>query len=76
MSISETCNHIFEATTALYHKHDDVNAHVENPYPECTIENLLFTKNWIDEEYRKGRTTTISEEEMFKLVREYMPELF
>ena len=48
MSISETCNHIFEATTALYHKHDDVNAHVENPYPECTIENLLFTKNWID----------------------------
>ena len=48
MSNSETCNHIFEATTALYHKHDDVNAHVENPYPECTIENLLFTKNWID----------------------------
>ena len=48
MSISETCNHIFEATTALYHKHDDVNAHVKNPYPECTIENLLFTKNWID----------------------------
>lgn len=32
----------------MYHKHDDVNAHVENPYPECTIENLLFTKNWID----------------------------
>ena len=48
MSISETWNHIVEATTALYHKHDDVNAHVENPYPECTIENLLFTKNWID----------------------------
>lgn len=32
----------------MYHKHDDVNAHVENPYPECTIENLLFPKNWID----------------------------
>lgn len=48
MSISETCNRIFEATTLLYHKHDDVDARVENPYPERTIENLLFTKNWID----------------------------
>ena len=37
---------------------------------------IVTIKNWIDEEYRKGRTTTISEEEMFKLVREYMPELF
>ena len=35
-----------------------------------------FTKNWIDEEYKKGRTTTISEEEMLRLVKEYMPELF
>lgn len=48
MSISETCNRIFEATTLLYHKYDDVDARVENPYPERTIENLLFTKNWID----------------------------
>ena len=37
---------------------------------------IVTIKNWIDEEYRKGRTTTISEEEMFKLVTEYMPELF
>ncbi len=37
---------------------------------------IVTIKNWIDDEYRKGRTTTISEEEMFKLVREYMPELF
>ncbi len=48
MSISQTCNHIFDATTELYHKHDNVDARVENPYPECTLENLLFTKNWID----------------------------
>ena len=37
---------------------------------------IVTIKNWIDEEYRKGRTTTISEEEMFRLVKEYMPELF
>lgn len=37
---------------------------------------IVTIKNWIDEEYRKGRTTTISEEEMLRLVKEYMPELF
>lgn len=37
---------------------------------------IVTIKNWIDEEYRNGRTTTISEEEMFRLVREHMPELF
>lgn len=37
---------------------------------------IVAIKNWIDEEYRGGRTTTISEEEMFKLVKEHLPELF
>ena len=37
---------------------------------------IVAIKNWIDEEYKKGRTTTISEEEMLRLVKEYMPELF
>ena len=37
---------------------------------------IVTIKNWIDEEYRKGRTTTISEEEMLRLVKEHMPELF
>lgn len=37
---------------------------------------IMAIKNWIDEEYRQGRTTTISDEELFKLVREHMPELF
>lgn len=36
---------------------------------------IVMIKNWIDEEYSKGRTTTISEEELYRLVRQYMPEL-
>ena len=48
MSISETCKHIFEATTAFFHKHDDVKSPVEKPHPPGTIEKHLFTKNWID----------------------------
>lgn len=39
---------IFAQTTSLYHKTDDVDAHVENPYPEGSIEATLFAKNWID----------------------------
>ena len=48
MSFSETCNHIFWATTLLYHRYDDVDATVENPYEERTINYFLFLKNWID----------------------------
>ncbi len=48
MNFSENCNHIFWATTQLYHKHDDVDATVENPYEERTINYFLFLKNWID----------------------------
>ncbi len=36
---------------------------------------IITIKNWIDEEYRQGRTTTISDEELFALVRQHMPEL-
>ena len=48
MNFSETCNHIFDDTTLLYHRYDDVDAVVENPYAERTIEYFLFLKNWID----------------------------
>ncbi|OGV58926.1 MAG: 2-isopropylmalate synthase [Lentisphaerae bacterium GWF2_52_8] len=37
---------------------------------------LAQIKNWIDEEYRKGRVTCISDDEMLTMVRQYMPELF
>lgn len=48
MDFSEKCNHIFWNTTQLYHKFDSIDAKVENPYEEGTIEASLFTKNWID----------------------------
>ncbi len=48
MNFSETCNRIFWDTTMLYHKSDNVDAVVENPYEERTINYFLFLKNWID----------------------------
>lgn len=48
MKFSEISNKIFWETTLLYHTHDNVDAQVENPYKERTINYFLFLKNWID----------------------------
>lgn len=37
---------------------------------------VLKVKKWIDEEYESGRTTSISDQEMVALVKEYIPEVF
>lgn len=37
---------------------------------------ILAIKNWIDEEYRTGRTTTISEHEMLSQAKRHLRELF
>lgn len=37
---------------------------------------LLSVKNWIDEEYKAGRITNISDDEMLVQVKKYLPELF
>ena len=39
---------IFNRSIADYHKKNNVDATMDNPYPEGTIENLLYLKNWID----------------------------
>ena len=44
------------------------DVHKDNP-------GIVLIKNWIDEQYRAGRTTTISDEELLSLIRENMPEL-
>ncbi len=36
---------------------------------------IMEIKSWIDREYKNGRTTSISDEELHSLVREFMPEL-
>lgn len=39
---------IFEQSISDYHKYDDVNHPIENPYEKGSIEHLLYAKNWVD----------------------------
>lgn len=48
MEWSEKCLAIFEESTNKYHITDNIDAAIENPYPEKSIESFLYTKNWID----------------------------
>lgn len=48
MDFVEKCNKIFRETTELYHEYDNIDAAVENPYAENSIDGRLFRKNWID----------------------------
>lgn len=48
MNFTELSNSIFEKTIVDYHKTDNVDAPINNPYPEKTIEYYLYLKNWID----------------------------
>ena len=45
---SEKCCLIFERATNDYHKTDNVDASICNPYEEKSIEFYLYLKNWID----------------------------
>jgi hypothetical protein len=48
MNFSKEANKIFDQVITDYHKKDNIDALIENPYPEKTIENILYLKNWID----------------------------
>ena len=48
MNFAETCNRIFWNTTQYYHRFDQVDASLENPYSAGSIEYYLCLKNWID----------------------------
>ena len=48
MTFSDKCNRIFRNVCLDYHKHDDVNACLQNPYTRLTIEYSLYKKCWID----------------------------
>ncbi len=39
---------IFEKAISDYHRQDDVDAPIQNPYNAGTIESDLYLKNWID----------------------------
>ena len=47
MQIS-TAISIFKQAIMDYHQFDDVNHPVKNPYPNGSLEFLLYQKNWID----------------------------
>ena len=39
---------VFEKSIHDYHRKDDVNAPIQNPFPPGSFESLLYLKNWID----------------------------
>lgn len=45
---TENCNRIFAQSIDDYHRFDDVDRQIANPYPEKSFEHLLYLKNWID----------------------------
>lgn len=48
MNFVELSNRIFSTAVQDYHKTDNVDAPIHNPYAEGTIEYDLYLKNWID----------------------------
>lgn len=48
MTFTELCNPIFVQSINDYHKTDNVDAPISNPYRMETIEYRLYLKNWID----------------------------
>ncbi|MBQ9386819.1 MAG: DUF4254 domain-containing protein [Bacteroidaceae bacterium] len=48
MSFSQESFEVFERAIADYHKEDNVDTPICNPYKEKSIEFYLYLKNWID----------------------------
>ena len=46
--ISNSALGIFQRSVADYHKHDNINQPIKNPYAESDLSHLLYKKNWID----------------------------
>ena len=41
-------NEVFDRSVADYHITDNVDAEMRNPYPEGSLEAILYAKNWVD----------------------------
>lgn len=48
LMLTTRANEIFRQVIADYHREDDVDAVAVNPFPEGTLDHLLYLKNWID----------------------------
>ena len=45
---TQNANKIFAQAIDDYHRYDDVDHQLSNPYAEGTIDHLLYMKNWVD----------------------------
>lgn len=48
MTFTDLSNSIFEKSINDYHRTDNVDSPISNPYTEKSIEYFLYLKNWID----------------------------
>ena len=48
MSFTKHCNEIFNRAIRDYHVNDDIDAPIQNPFEEGSIENRVYLKCWID----------------------------
>ena len=48
IKISNSALEIFQQSVDDYHKHDNINQPIQNPYPDTSLSHLLYKKNWID----------------------------
>lgn len=48
MNFTTLCQEIFPAVIEDYHRYDNVDQPIANPYEKGSIEYLLYLKNWID----------------------------
>ena len=48
MTFVESANQIFDQSVNDYHKHDNIDFPIQNPYELRSIEYYLYLKNWID----------------------------
>lgn len=48
MTFSENSNNIFDVCINEYHKTDNVDTPVNNPFKELSLDWYLYAKNWID----------------------------
>ncbi|MCM1006058.1 MAG: DUF4254 domain-containing protein [Lachnospiraceae bacterium] len=48
MTFSENANKVFDFTVQTYHISDSIDAQVRAPYPEGSLDKVLFDKCWVD----------------------------
>lgn len=45
---ADACYAVFQKAVNDYHRSDDIDAAIQNPFPSDSLEHILYCKNWID----------------------------